>query len=178
MRLLSRLRPREFVASIYEIDWRELYRRGMRAVLTDLDNTLVEWNSPVATPQLLTWLNEVRTLGFEVCIVSNNDAKRVLEFAERVGIPAIYKAGKPRRRSYLKAMRMLGVEPSATVMVGDQIFTDVLGANRLGLYTILVKPIHPREFVGTRLMRRMERLILRQLPSPAVAADTEDRNER
>lgn len=174
--MLSLLRPREFVTSIYDIEWQRLYQLGMRAVLTDLDNTLVEWNSPVATPKLLMWLDEVRQIGFQVCILSNNDSARVLDFAKLLGIPALYKAHKPRKRYYRKAMQVLSAAPSATIMIGDQVFTDILGGNRLGLYTILVKPIHPKEFFGTRAVRIVERMVLRNLPKPPAAVD--EKSER
>ncbi len=91
-----------------------------------------------------------------------------MEIAKLIGIPAVYKAGKPRKRAYRKAMAMLSTTPHETMMVGDQIFTDVLGGNRLGLYTILVKPIHQQEFIGTKVMRILERLVLRQMPEPTI----------
>ena len=166
--LLAFLRPREFVTSIYDINLHHHYERGLRSILTDLDNTLVEWNSPVATPKLMAWLEDAKTIGFQVCIISNNEETRVMEFAKLVGIPAVYKAGKPRKRAYRKTMAMLSTTPRETMMVGDQIFTDVLGGNRLGLYTILVKPIHQQEFIGTKVMRKLERLVLRQMPEPTI----------
>lgn len=172
------VRPREFVASIYEINLQQLYKMGMRALITDLDNTLVEWNSPVATPKLLKWLAQVQQMGFRVCILSNNNSARVMDFANLVGIPALYKAKKPRKRAYRKAMALLSCDPHETVMVGDQLFTDVLGGNRLGLYTILVKPIHPQEFLGTKVMRFLEQFVLKQLPEPKVTVNVDEKSER
>ena len=157
------LRPAEYRQSIFDIDLARLKQKGKRAIILDLDNTLVRWNDPDPTPGLMTWLDEVKARGFVVCIVSNNSGPRVSEFAAKVGIPCVPKATKPRRKGFREAMEQLGVTPEETVVVGDQIFTDVLGGNRSGAYTILVVPIDPREFIGTRLVRRVERRLLRYL---------------
>lgn len=160
---MSILQPAEYLQSIFEIDLARLKQMGKRAIILDLDNTLVRWNDPEPTPGLLTWLDEVRAKGFTPCIVSNNSGPRVSEFAAKVGIPFIPKATKPRRKGFFEAMERLGVSPAETVVVGDQIFTDVLGGNRSGAYTILVVPIDPREFIGTRIVRQVERRVLRYL---------------
>jgi HAD superfamily phosphatase (TIGR01668 family) len=157
------LRPAEYHLSIFEIDLDQLRHKGFKAILLDLDNTLVRWNDPNPTPGLVAWLDRVRGMGFAVCIVSNNSGPRVSEFARKLGVPHVSKAGKPGRKGFLHAMTMLGVSPSETVVVGDQIFTDVLGGNWAGAYTILVVPIDRREFIGTRLVRTVERRVLRYL---------------
>lgn len=155
--MLSLLQPREAVASIYEIDIDGLFDRGMRGLLTDLDNTLVEWNAPEAPACLLEWLAKVQAKGFKVCILSNNESERVSAFANAIGVLAIHKARKPRVKAYLQALALLGIEPQQAVMVGDQIFTDILGGNRAGLYTILVDPIAEKEYAGTKVLRFLER---------------------
>lgn len=157
------LRPAEYHRSIFEIDLDKLKQKGYRAIMLDLDNTMVRWNHPDPTPGLLQWLEGVRQKGFAACIVSNNSGSRVSEFAAKVGVPFIPKATKPRRKGFREAMARLGVEPEQTVVVGDQIFTDVLGGNRSGAYTILVVPIDPREFFLTQIVRKVERRVLRYL---------------
>ncbi|WP_374713003.1 YqeG family HAD IIIA-type phosphatase [Symbiobacterium terraclitae] len=157
------LRPAEYHKSIFEIDLDKLRRMGKRAIMLDLDNTLVRWNDPTPTPALLDWLAEARAHGLQPCIVSNNRGARVREFASRAGVPFIGRAGKPRVKGFAEAMQRLGVTPGETVVVGDQIFTDVLGGNRAGAYTILVVPIDRREFIGTRLVRIIERRVLSYL---------------
>ncbi|PWI57195.1 YqeG family HAD IIIA-type phosphatase [Sulfoacidibacillus thermotolerans] len=161
MSVFGSLQPREYVTSIYHIHLERLWQNGMRGIITDLDNTLVEWNSPHATEKLIAWLLHVQKLGFRICILSNNDALRVSNFARLVEIPALHKARKPRRRSFYTALQLLKTTREETAMIGDQLFTDILGGNRMGLYTILVEPIHPQEFAGTRLVRVAEKLILR-----------------
>ncbi|HLN62831.1 MAG TPA: YqeG family HAD IIIA-type phosphatase [Symbiobacteriaceae bacterium] len=155
------LRPAEYHKSIFAIDLDKLHAGGYRAIMLDLDNTLVKWNDPDPTPGLMEWLERVRQKGFEACIVSNNSGPRVSEFAAKVGIPFISKATKPRRKGFREAMERLGVRPEQTVVIGDQIFTDVLGGNRSGARTILVVPIDPREFFFTQIVRKVERRVLR-----------------
>ncbi|MBX5436356.1 MAG: YqeG family HAD IIIA-type phosphatase, partial [Alicyclobacillaceae bacterium] len=148
---------------VYEIDLERLWRSGKRILLTDLDNTLVPWQDPHAPPRLVEWLSRARQRGFEVCIISNNRGERVRSFAERVGVAAIGDAGKPRPRAFCEALRMFGRTPAEAVMIGDQLFTDVRGGKRCGLYTILVAPISPLEWWGTKLVRRVERWVWRRV---------------
>lgn len=162
--MFKRLYPREYVSSIYHIDAARLWQLGKRAILTDLDNTLTTWNSPVATPKLAAWLKMVKEMGFKVCILSNNDRLRVTEFARPLGLLALEQARKPRKTGFIRALDMLHVAAGETVMIGDQIFTDILGGNRMGLYTILVQPIHSKEHRGTRFVRHIERVVLRKVP--------------
>lgn len=154
------LRPDEAARSIYQIDVKQLWNMGYRAILTDLDNTLTEWNSPAAGPKLVAWLQELREQGFRVCILSNNGRARVEAFAAPLGIPAVWKAGKPGRRAFREALRLLGAEAGQAVMVGDQMFTDVWGGNRMGMYTVLVDPVGGAEAGRTRFLRGLERVFL------------------
>jgi hypothetical protein len=154
------LRPAEYRRSIHHIDLSRLAALGKKAVLLDLDNTLVEWNEPEPTAELKQWLTNVRAQGMQPCLVSNNKGPRVSAFAAKAGIPYISNAIKPRRKGFREAMAQLGVTPAQTVVVGDQLFTDILGGNRSGAYTILVTPLHPRELLWTKMMRRFERPLL------------------
>lgn len=165
------LRPAEYRRSIFAIDLDKLKRLGYRAIMLDLDNTLVRWNHPDPTPPLVEWLRRVRAMGFLPCIVSNNSGSRVSEFAAKLDIPFISNAVKPRRRGFREAMNLLGVQPGETVVVGDQIFTDILGGNRAGAYTILVVPIDPKEFFLTQLVRKVERRLLRHLHRKGLRAE-------
>ncbi|WP_018133577.1 YqeG family HAD IIIA-type phosphatase [Effusibacillus pohliae] len=161
--MLKRLIPSLYVQSIYHIDLDALKAQGVKGIITDLDNTLVAWDSPYATPKLAAWLQDVRERGFQVCIVSNNKKTRVEEFARPLQLPAISDAKKPISRAFRRAMQIMGTEPHETVVVGDQIFTDVWGGNRMGIYTILVLPIASKEWAGTKLLRAMERFVLKEL---------------
>lgn len=160
---LQQLMPDEYVASVFDIDLERLWEQGKRLLLTDLDNTLVPWNHETSPAPLLAWLERARVRGFLVCIVSNNRSQRVQTFATRTGIAAIGKARKPRPDAFRQALQQFDVRPEQAVMVGDQLFTDVRGGNRMGLHTILVLPIDPLEWWGTRLMRQIERVTLHRL---------------
>lgn len=156
--------PRMQVASVYQIDLDELAATGIRGIITDLDNTLVGARDPQATPELVDWLQAVQTRGFDVVIVSNNNRTRVTRFAEPIGLAAIPAARKPLRKAFRKALDMLGLKPEQTVVIGDQLLTDVLGANRMGMHAILVTPIAPQdESSFTRINRRIERRIFQSL---------------
>lgn len=158
---MNLLRPNRIYRSVLEIPLEDLLRAGIRGMIIDLDNTLTEWRNPVLSQETVAWLERAKNLGFRVCFVSNNSTRRVQEVAQRLGFPFVARAQKPRRRSFRHALEIMGTRAEETAVIGDQIFTDVLGGNRAGLYTILVAPISRREFFGTRLMRLLERLILK-----------------
>jgi HAD superfamily phosphatase (TIGR01668 family) len=139
--LLTKLVPRLQVNTIYDIDLKALWEQGIRGIITDLDNTLVGAKAPLATPELIDWLKVVAQLGFQVVIVSNNSKIRVTTFAEPLSLPFIFRAKKPTTAAFRKAMQLMNLKPEHTVVIGDQMMTDVLGGNRMGLYTILVLPI-------------------------------------
>lgn len=162
--LIRFLKPDMFCESLMDIDLKALKAKGIEGLLVDLDNTLVEYQKYECTPLVLEWLARVRAVGLQVCIVSNSRRQTtVARFAESAGIPAITRAGKPRRGSFKRAIKMIGVSAESTAIIGDQVFTDVLGGNRLGCYTILVRPVSSREFFGTRLVRILERFVIKKL---------------
>jgi len=139
-----------------------LVKLKIKGLIIDVDNTITEWNSPELKQEVYDWFSQLKARNIRACIASNNSQARVIGIAKSLGIPAISKAGKPRRRSFLQAMQAINTLPEATAVIGDQLFTDILGGKRLGLYTILVKPINSKEFVGTRLMRQLEKIVLKK----------------
>lgn len=153
--------PNMYVPSIYNIDIMALWNQGMRSIIIDLDNTLVEATRTDATPELILWLKKVQNMGFKVMIVSNNSKSRVSQFCHPLEVPFIYTAKKPLLQAFRRALRLLETEKHETVVIGDQLLTDVLGGNRMGLYTILVVPISEKEGFFTRINRRLERFIFR-----------------
>jgi HAD superfamily phosphatase (TIGR01668 family) len=159
--LLKQLLPRQQVDSVYEIVLAELWNKGVRGIITDLDNTLVGAKVPLATPELVEWLKQVQKLGFKVVIVSNNHKTRVTSFCEPLGIPFIYRAKKPTNSAFRRALSIMHLKAEQVAVLGDQMLTDVLGGNRMGLYTILVQPIAPAdEGFMTRINRRLEKVAL------------------
>ena len=161
--MLDFLKPDLYVPSVLKIPLAELKRRGLRGLILDLDNTIAEWNRPVVDPEMVAWLNGLSGQGLKACLVSNSLHRRVGPVAKTFGLPAVPRAGKPRRRAFRQAMSLLGLGPQETAMVGDQLFTDILGGKRLGLYTVLVVPISQREFIGTKVIRRLERMAIRAM---------------
>lgn len=151
--------PSEYVDSTYGIDFASYYDQGIRGVLFDIDNTLVPHGAPAdaRAKQLFAFLKEI---GMQCCVISNNKEPRVKSFAQAVGANYIYKANKPSRAGYRKAMNEMGTDEHSTMFVGDQLFTDVWGAKRCGMYSILVKPIHPKEEIQIVLKRRLEAIVL------------------
>ena len=146
---------------MYDIDVAALRARGIRGMILDLDNTIVPWGAREAGPALPVWIADVRRAGLRLCIVSNNMGRRVTTLATSLGLPLVTGALKPRRKALRRALSVMGTTPDATALVGDQLFTDILGGNRLGLHTILVRPQSPREFPLTRVVRVLERALLR-----------------
>lgn len=162
--MLEMLLPHMHVNTVYDIPMDELAEKGIRGVITDLDNTLVGARDPSATPALVEWLAQLQERGFQVVIVSNNGKSRVTAFADPLSIPFIYRARKPSQGAFRKALDIMSLRPEETVVIGDQMLTDVLGGKRLGLYTIMVKPISPMdEGFFTRINRRLERMALARL---------------
>lgn len=157
---MSRLLPNEYVPSVFDISLDDLKARGIKAIITDLDNTLVEWDRPEATEELVDWFAKIKESGFQIVIVSNNQEKRVSKFAEPHGIPFIYSAKKPMVRSFLQAAKKMDRKTEECVVVGDQLFTDVLGGNRAGFYTVLVAPVVESDGFFTKFNRRLERVAL------------------
>ena len=173
----NKLTPDLYVKSVYHINLEDLRQRGIKAIIADLDNTLVAWDVPLPSERLFQWLKGVQDSGFSVFIVSNNAKDRVQKFAEAFGVPAISKAVKPRRKAFRAACEAMGVTPDETAVVGDQIFTDVLGGNRMGLYTILVVPVSGKEFIGTKIVRTVERFVLRKLKLRGLTDSPDDDSE-
>src|SRR5690606_37135551 len=107
--MLKKFLPNEHVKSIFEIDPIQLKEKGIKGIITDLDNTLVEWDRPLATPELTEWFKKVKDAGIDVVIVSNNKEKRVKTFAEPLGIPFIYKARKPIGKAFHLALKKMNI---------------------------------------------------------------------
>ena len=158
--MFKRFYPSEMKDSTYSIDFDALYKKGYRNVIFDIDNTLVCHGAP-QTEQSLSFLKGLMEKGFGVLFLSNNKEPRVKSFNDPLGAKYIYKAGKPGVKGYLDAVEMLGGTVDNTLFVGDQLFTDVWGANRVGMHTILVKPIDKHEEIQIVLKRILEKPILR-----------------
>lgn len=157
--ILEQFYPKEWLDSTDQIPWEQWKERGIRGVIFDIDNTLVPHGAP-ADERALKLFGTLHELDMRTCLLSNNKEPRVSAFAAQVDSPYIYKAGKPGVKNYLRAMEKMGTDKETTLFVGDQLFTDVYGANRCGIYGILVKPIDPREEIQIVLKRYLEAVVL------------------
>jgi len=154
--------PDLYLDDIYGISPAFLREKGIRAVLLDIDNTLVTYDDPKPTPSVLKWLADLRENGIEAAFISNNHEDRVTLFNEDLQLFATWDSKKPSGKCYLAAMKHLGVEKNEVAVIGDQVFTDVWSAKRLGLYAILVKPIKDKTSLFFRSKRALEKPILRR----------------
>lgn len=157
--MLEPFYPSERAASVWQIPYEALWKQGYRGILYDIDNTLVPHGTP-ATAEAAELFGYLHEMGFQTCLISNNQTERVQPFAEKVDSPFLCDAHKPSRKGYLLAAANMGLKRSQVLFVGDQIFTDIWGANRAGIRSILVNPIHPKEEIQIVLKRIPEKLIL------------------
>ncbi|MBQ2802642.1 MAG: YqeG family HAD IIIA-type phosphatase [Lachnospiraceae bacterium] len=151
--------PDNEVESAYVIDYEQLYQKGYRGIIYDVDNTLVPHGAP-ADDRAIALFKQLKALGFQIMLLSNNKEPRVKMFNDSVGARYIFKAGKPGKAGYERALRELGTTKENTIFVGDQLFTDVWGAKRVGIKNYLVKPIHPKEEIQIVLKRYLEKVVL------------------
>lgn len=159
--MFERFFPDTTVASTYDIDYEKLYKAGFRGILFDIDNTLVE-HGKEATEQAKKLFQRLKGIGFECCLISNNKKKRVYTFNENIGVHMVFNAHKPAKKGYYYAMELMDTRPENTVFVGDQLFTDIFGAKRIGLKNFLVKPINEKEEIQIVLKRHLERIVLNE----------------
>ncbi|WP_241481653.1 YqeG family HAD IIIA-type phosphatase [Mesobacillus campisalis] len=158
--VLNNFLPDQHVKSIFEITPESLKEKGVKGIITDLDNTLVEWDRPSATPDLIQWFENMKQNNILVTIVSNNNEDRVKLFADPLVTPYIYRARKPMTKAFNRAVKDMGLKKEQTVVIGDQLLTDVFGGNRGGFHTILVVPVAKTDGLVTRFNRTVERRIL------------------
>ncbi len=157
--MLKTFYPDQYVASTYVIDFDKLYEEGIRGLIFDIDNTLVPHGAP-ADERAIKLFQKLKEIGFRCCLISNNKEPRVAKFNEPIQVDYVYDAHKPSTKNYRKAMKIMGTDTSNTVFIGDQLFTDVWGAKRTGIKSILVKPIHPKEEIQIVLKRYLEKIVL------------------
>lgn len=152
--------PYEYVENVFLIDYVKLYKNGYRGLIFDIDNTLVHHGDD-STPEIDALFERIHDIGFKTLLLSNNDDERVKRFIKNINTLYICDANKPDIANYLKATEMLNISKNEAIVIGDQIFTDILGANKSQLASILVKfiQINKNEKIGKK--RYIEKLILK-----------------
>jgi uncharacterized protein len=153
--------PKAHYRTVQDIELVKLKAKGITNLLVDLDETLRKRNSDFVPEASLRWLKEIQKQGFKVCITSNNVMPwKTKQVADKLGLPVTLFALKPMPFAFKHGMLQLGSTPKTTAMIGDQLFTDILGANMLGIYTILVAPITGAEKgLFRRIMRWLEQKV-------------------
>lgn len=158
--LFDSLYPTQYYESSYIIDYEKLYEDGYRGIIFDLDNTLVPHGAP-ADEKALKLMDRLKSIGYSIFFLSNNRKERVEMFNEKIDALYLCKASKPNKRGYLKAAEMMNLTPSQVLVVGDQIFTDIWGANMAGMRSCLVMPIdRSSDEIQIVLKRMLEKVVL------------------
>ena len=155
------LGPDRFSPRLADVSHEELERAGIRGIIVDLDNTLMGFRETHLGEEHLRWVERAHDRGFRMVMLSNNFTERVTGIAAQLRIPCIPNALKPLPFGFLRAKRMLGLPRRQIAVVGDQLFTDVLGGKVCGHFTILTEPIESKDFPITRVFRVLERWLLR-----------------
>jgi HAD superfamily phosphatase (TIGR01668 family) len=157
------LRPDYFADSIYDIDADWLRAKGLEGLIIDVDNTIMARDATIPGPELRAWVNSLRKAGILLLAVSNNWSNRVKNIAEELALDLIAPAAKPLGPAFVRALDQLDLQAQQTAIVGDQLFTDVLGGNRAGLVSIIVAPLGEVDLIHTKVLRVFERIFFRWL---------------
>ncbi|MGD8400690.1 MAG: YqeG family HAD IIIA-type phosphatase [Bacillota bacterium] len=166
--MLKKLCPKLKTGSVWDLDLFDLKSRGIQGIIFDLDNTLVKWNQDILAPEIIATIKQAKQMGFKLSILSNALEHRVEAVADLLGIPYVSRAVKPRKSPFRKAMELMGTTQETTAVVGDQLFTDILGGNRMKLYTIWTSPLSTTEFISTRAVRKIERLVVKRFRKKGI----------
>jgi HAD superfamily phosphatase (TIGR01668 family) len=156
--------PDHEVATLPDVSLEDLWARGFRGLIIDLDNTVCGYHQSALAPGVREWVIAAKARGFALVLVSNNFRERVAAVGAQLDVPAVPNALKPLPQGFLIALRRLGTPRARTVVIGDQLFTDVLGAKILGLHAVLTQPLVAKDFPLTRLLRVLERLLFARAP--------------
>lgn len=156
------LRPDLAVARLADVPLATLGAWGIRGIIIDLDNTLVGYDEGTLAPEVQAWVEAALERRFRLVLLSNNFEERVAAIGSHIGVPTVANALKPLPSGFVRALRLLQTKRRETVVIGDQLFTDVLGAKLVGLRTVLTEPLADRDFPATRLLRMLERIVLRR----------------
>lgn len=156
------LKPDQVESSLRKVDFNYIKKMGKTNIIMDLDETLIPRSMNDISPDVYTFISQLKYNGFKICLTSNNRHPLRLEYIGRtLGVPAIPLAFKPLPFGYNKAMRLMGSNNRNTVVIGDQILTDILGGKILNIYSIYVHPISPETFLPRVWMRELEERIFK-----------------
>lgn len=173
------LYPKDYFSKVSEISLEYLKENNIKGLILDVDNTLIDYYRNISQ-DTITWANNLKQSGIKMCILSNsNKQEKVKEVAEKLGLEYIFFGTKPLKRGFNKAKKMLNLENYEIATVGDQIFTDILGANRMKMHSILVEPIEEKDILVTLIKRPIENYIKKKyIENKMKDLETKDMEEK
>ena len=156
--MFNKIKPSLIVDRIDNLDIDKLISMGIEGLVIDIDNTITHHDQLDCELWASNFIAHIKQKGMKICLVSNNNLKRVNPICSQLNVVAVSDAGKPSKHAYEKALALLGVNAEHAVAIGDQLFTDILGGNRAGLFTVLVTPISPKEALRIKVFRPVEKV--------------------
>ena len=160
--MFKRFYPKKDVKTVFELNEKFFSSYNIKGVVFDIDNTLVTHDTPVPPKDILDYFDALEKKGIKIAIVSNNHAPRVDGFCKGLGYPYIARAWKPFKKNLCAIRDKLGLKSEEVCLVGDQIFTDIYGANRMGFYSVLVTAVGKNETNLVAIKRCFEKLVLKE----------------
>ncbi|MGM9991803.1 MAG: YqeG family HAD IIIA-type phosphatase [Candidatus Bruticola sp.] len=157
------LSPSFKVSSVADVDLVQLKELGIKGILLDFDNTLVKWNGTSLPNSVCRWVKKAKAAGFRLCIVSNAVTARLERVAKRLSIPFVPQALKPSTAGLRRALKRLSIERDEAIMVGDQLFTDILAGRCCGMHTALIRPQHVYEQRWMKAVRCLENFVINRM---------------
>jgi HAD superfamily phosphatase (TIGR01668 family) len=156
------LAPDYYYESVFLIPYDELWKKNIRGIIFDIDNTLTRFDEMQPSAKIVALLNKLERMGFRLCLVTNNTNKRLGHFIQNLSLPGIANAIKPFTRGLKFAMQTMGTKPAHTAIIGDQLLSDIWAGKNAKVTTILVKPVSEKDFILVRAKRIIERRLLRK----------------
>lgn len=161
--MIKLFNPKKYVKDYRYVDLNDLKKHHIKLIICDIDNTLVAHDESHPNEDVLNFVQSVKDAGFDFCLISNNFNDRVTTFAQDLKVPTYPMAKKPLKLTYKKIIKEMGYQPQEIASIGDQIMTDVLGGNRMKIYTILTSPLVDRDIASTKINRKFENIVFKLL---------------
>ena len=159
--MLRKFYPKLYIGSIFELDLETLRKEGIKGIIFDIDNTLVPYDVAEPTEEIIQLFSKLKKENFKICLMSNNTEDRVVRFNQNLKVFAIHKSGKPRTKGFKRALELMNLKKEEVAIVGDQVFTDVYGGNKIGVKTILVQPVSDKDEWITKIKRGLEQRVIK-----------------
>lgn len=161
--MIKLFNPKKYVKDFRYVDLNDLKKHNIKLIICDIDNTLVAHDESHPNEDVLAFVRRVKEAGFDFCLISNNFNDRVTIFAKDLNVPTYPMAKKPLKLTYKKIVKEMGYQSHEIASIGDQIMTDVLGGNRMKIYTILTSPLVERDIASTKINRKFENIVFKLL---------------